>query len=79
MDRHATAPNGIHWNNATFVNNTFFACNSYILTIQGYNRELLFQHNTIVYGVVNPFVLGRATNITIRRHLLRSSCVRRVP
>jgi hypothetical protein len=63
------AANGVHWDRSTFVNNTFFACNSYILTVQGYNRELLFEHNTIVYGVVNPFVLGRATNITIRNNI----------
>ncbi|MEG8945660.1 T9SS type A sorting domain-containing protein [Rosettibacter firmus] len=53
-----------------FINNTFFACNSYIFSIRGYDPYSLFEHNTMVYGAVNPFLTRQASNLYMRNNLM---------
>lgn len=53
-----------------FINNTFFACNSYIFSIRGYDPYSLFEHNTIVYGAVNPFLTRQASNLYMKNNLI---------
>ena len=52
-----------------FINNTFFSCNSYIFSIRGYDKYSVFEHNTIVYTVVNPFLINRAQNLHMMNNL----------
>ncbi|MGD8779900.1 MAG: T9SS type A sorting domain-containing protein [Ignavibacteria bacterium] len=52
-----------------FINNTFFACNSYIFSIRGLGPKAVFEHNTIVYGVVNPFIVDQAANLIMDNNL----------
>jgi len=52
-----------------FINNTFFACNSYIFSIRGYDPYSVFEHNTIVYGAVNPFLTRQASNLYMKNNL----------
>ncbi|MEW6508247.1 MAG: T9SS type A sorting domain-containing protein [Bacteroidota bacterium] len=58
-----------HPESVVFINNTFFACNSYIFSIRGYDKNSVFKHNTLVYGVVNPFLTDRASNLHINDNL----------
>ena len=39
------------------INNTFFCNNSYLWSIRGYDKYSVFEHNTVVYGTVNPFLM----------------------
>jgi hypothetical protein len=51
------------------INNTFFANNSYLFSIRGYDVHSVFNHNTLVYGTVNPFLTRQAVNIYIKNNL----------
>ncbi|MDX1700275.1 MAG: hypothetical protein R3250_06635, partial [Melioribacteraceae bacterium] len=39
-----------------FKNNTFFANSSYIMDVRAFDKASVFEHNTCVYGIVNPFL-----------------------
>jgi hypothetical protein len=58
-----------HPDTTLFINNTFFACNSYIFSIRGYDPYSVFEHNTIVYGAVNPFLTRQASNLIVKNNL----------
>jgi hypothetical protein len=58
-----------HADTTIFINNTFFACNAYIFSIRGYDTFSKFEHNTIVYNVVNPFLTDRASNLHMDNNL----------
>lgn len=62
-----------HMDTCKFVNNTFFACNSYIWSIRGYDKYSLFEHNTVVYGVVNPFLTRQTKNLHIKNNVFYAS------
>ncbi len=55
-----------------FVNNTFFCDNSYLWSVRGYDTYAAFEHNTVVYGVVNPFLIRQAYNVHIDNNLFYS-------
>jgi hypothetical protein len=58
-----------HPDTTLFINNTFFACNSYIFSIRGYDPYSVFEHNTIVYSVVNPFLTRQASNLIVKNNI----------
>ncbi len=61
------APN--HLDTVKFVNNTFFCTNSYLWSIRGYDVKSIFNHNTMVYGVVNPFLTRQASNTHVTNNI----------
>ena len=61
------APN--HLDTVKFINNTFFANNSYSWSIRGYDKYSLFEHNTMVFGAANPFLIRQASNIHMKNNL----------
>lgn len=61
------APN--HMDTVVFINNTFFANNSYSFSIRGYDRFSRFEHNTMVYGTVNPFLVRQASHLWMKNNL----------
>ncbi|MDP4175912.1 MAG: T9SS type A sorting domain-containing protein [Bacteroidota bacterium] len=52
-----------------FYNNTFFCNNSYTFSIRGYDRFAAFEHNTLVYGMVNPFLMRQAYNLHMNNNV----------
>jgi hypothetical protein len=62
-------PSPIHQDTCKLINNTFFCCNSYLWSIRGYCPYGLFEHNTLVFGVVNPFLIRQAPNVHIKNNL----------
>lgn len=58
-----------HTDTTVFKNNTFFACNAYLWSVRGVSPYSLFEHNSVVYGAVNPFLLTRADNVYIKNNL----------
>ncbi|HEX2962410.1 MAG TPA: FlgD immunoglobulin-like domain containing protein [Ignavibacteriales bacterium] len=52
-----------------FYNNTFFANNSYTFSIRGYDKFAAFEHNSLVYGIVNPFLMRQAYNLRMDNNL----------
>ncbi len=52
-----------------FVNNTFFCNNSYLWSIRGYAPNAVFNHNTVVYGTVNPFLTRQAQILHINNNI----------
>jgi hypothetical protein len=52
-----------------FINNTFFCCSSYLWSIRGYDVYSVFAHNTIVYGIVNPFLTRSGVHMHINNNL----------
>ena len=52
-----------------FLNNTFMANSAYVFSIRGYTPYALFEHNTMVFGVANPFLIRQATNLHIRNNI----------
>jgi hypothetical protein len=52
-----------------WFNNTFFANNSYTINYRGYTPLARFEHNTMVYSVVNPFLIRQATNVHINNNI----------
>lgn len=61
------APNAM--DTVKFINNTFFANNSYSWSIRGYDKYSVFEHNTMVLGTVNPFLIRQASNIHMKNNL----------
>ena len=53
-----------------FINNTFLANNSYLIDVRGYCPLAVFEHNTMVYGMVNPFLIRQAPNIHINNNIV---------
>ncbi|MFH1195137.1 MAG: FlgD immunoglobulin-like domain containing protein [bacterium] len=58
-----------HPDSTIFINNTFFACNSYLYSIRGFGPRSVFKHNTVVYTAVNPFLIRQADNLYIEDNL----------
>jgi hypothetical protein len=52
-----------------FINNTFLANNSYSFSIRGYTPYAAFEHNTMVFGTVNPFLIRQANHLRIRNNI----------
>jgi hypothetical protein len=61
-----------HMDTVKFINNTFFACGSYLWSIRGYDKYSLFEHNTVVYGIVNPFLTPRTMNQHVKNNIFYS-------
>lgn len=61
--------NNDHPDTTKFINNTFYACNSYLFSIRGMGPKNVFEHNTIVYTAVNPFLTRTADNTFINNNL----------
>ncbi len=59
----------IHMDTCKFINNTFFCDNSYIWSIRGYCPYSVFEHNTVVYTIVNPFLSRQAYNQHVDNNL----------
>jgi len=56
-----------------FMNNTFFACNSYLFSVRGLGPKNVFSHNTVVYGAVNPMLVRQADNFILKNNLFYAS------
>ena len=52
-----------------WFNNTFFANNSYTINWRGYCPLARFEHNTMLYSVVNPFLTRQAVNAHIKNNI----------
>jgi hypothetical protein len=52
-----------------WFNNTFFANNSYTINYRGYTPLARFEHNTMLYSVVNPLLIRQASNIHINNNI----------
>ena len=59
----------VHVDTMRVVNNTFFANNSYSWSIRGFDKFSLFEHNTMVFGTVNPFLIRQGSNMRIRNNV----------
>jgi hypothetical protein len=59
----------VHMDTVIFRNNTFFACNSYLWSIRGYDVHSVFEHNTVAYTAVNPFLIRQGSNLHINNNL----------
>jgi len=61
--------NNDHPDTTIFRNNTFFAVNSYLFSVRGYGPYSVFEHNTVVYTAVNPFLTRTADNVYVKNNL----------
>jgi hypothetical protein len=61
--------NLLHQDTCKIINNTFFCNNSYSWSVRGYCPYALFEHNTMVYGTVNPFLIRQAPRVHIKNNL----------
>ncbi len=52
-----------------FINNTFFCNNSYLWSIRGYDKYSVFEHNTVVYGTVNPFLMETGHHMYVKNNI----------
>ncbi|MCB0747683.1 MAG: hypothetical protein KDC90_09495, partial [Ignavibacteriae bacterium] len=52
-----------------WVNNTFFCNNSYQWSDRGFDTYSVFEHNTMVYNTVNPFLIRQANKMHINNNL----------
>ena len=52
-----------------FINNTFFCNNSYLWSIRGYDKYSVFEHNTVVYGTVNPFLMETGSHMHVKNNI----------
>ena len=59
----------VHIDTLKFINNTFFCNNSYVWVVRGYCPYALLDHNTFVYGTVNPLLIRQAYNLHIKNNL----------
>jgi hypothetical protein len=59
----------VHLDTVKFINNTFVANNSYSWSIRGYDRWSVFEHNTMVFGTVNPFLMRQGSHMRIRNNI----------
>ncbi len=53
-----------------FINNTFFCTSSYLFDARAVDKYSVFEHNTVVYNVITPFLLHRARNLHFNNNLL---------
>lgn len=53
----------------SFVNNTFFSCNAYIFSVRSLGPYARFEHNTVVYGAVNPLLTRFTDNLYLENNL----------
>jgi hypothetical protein len=60
---------GIHQDTCKFINNTFVANNSYSWSIRGYDKWSVFEHNTMVFGTVNPFLMRQGSHMRIKNNV----------
>lgn len=51
------------------INNTFFACNAYLWSVRDLGPKSVFDHNSVVYTAVNPFLTRQADNLFVRNNL----------
>jgi hypothetical protein len=58
-----------HPDTTVFINNTFFACNSYLISVRGLGPYNKFEHNSIVYGAVNPMLIRQAQNFYLNNNI----------
>ncbi len=58
-----------HPDTTIFINNTFFANNSYLFSVRGLGPKTVFEHNTVVYGAVNPLLIRQAPNLYLNNNL----------
>jgi|WetSurMetagenome_2_1015567.scaffolds.fasta_scaffold36411_1 hypothetical protein len=58
-----------HPDTTIFINNTFFACNSYLFSVRGLGPKSEFSHNSVVYSAVNPFLTRQADNLFVKNNL----------
>jgi len=65
-------PGGMCLDTTIMINNTFFANSSYLIDIRGYTPLAVFEHNTCVYGTVNPFLIRQASNLHIKNNIIYS-------
>ncbi|RJP74080.1 MAG: T9SS C-terminal target domain-containing protein [Ignavibacteriales bacterium] len=65
--------NNDHPDTVIFKNNTFFACASYLWSIRGYTPYATFEHNTVIYGIVNPTLIRTADNTYFNNNLFYAS------
>ena len=63
---------GVHMDTLKVINNTFFAVNGYIWSVRGYDHHSVFEHNTLVYTHVNPFLAHHGSNVHIKNNLFYS-------
>jgi len=61
------APN--HLDTVKFINNTFIANNAYLWSVRGYDVYSLFEHNTVIYGIVNPFLIRQGSHLHLRDNI----------
>jgi hypothetical protein len=59
----------VHLDTVKFINNTFVANNSYSWSIRGYDRWSVFEHNTMVFGTVNPFLMRQGSHMRIKNNI----------
>jgi hypothetical protein len=64
---------GICLDTTKFINNTFLCAGAYYVDIRGYTPLAVFEHNTVVYGVVNEFLNRQATNMHIKNNIFYAS------
>ncbi|MFZ1290089.1 MAG: FlgD immunoglobulin-like domain containing protein [Melioribacteraceae bacterium] len=63
---------GVASDTIIFKNNTFFSNSSYLFDVRGFDKLSVFEHNTCVYGVVNPFLIRQASNLHMKNNLFYS-------
>ncbi len=59
----------VHLDTVKFINNTFIANNSYSWSIRGYDRWSVFEHNTMIFGTVNPFLMRQGSHVRMRNNV----------
>ncbi|HEX7573554.1 MAG TPA: T9SS type A sorting domain-containing protein, partial [Bacteroidota bacterium] len=59
----------VHLDTMKVVNNTFIANNSYSWSVRGYDVFSLFEHNTMIFGAVNPFLTRQGDHLRIRNNI----------
>lgn len=65
-------PGGVASDTIIFKNNTFFANSSYIFDVRGFDKLSVFEHNTCVFGIVNPFLIRQASNLHMKNNVFYS-------
>lgn len=61
--------NSVCEDTSIFRNNTFFCNNAYLWGPRGYTPYALLDHNTFVYGNVNPFLMRQGQNMHITNNV----------
>ena len=59
----------VHLDTVKFINNTFIANNSYSWSIRGYDKWSVFEHNTMIFGTVNPFLMRLGMHVRMRNNV----------